>query len=243
MTSIRKRPARAPAADLTAARLESLIEKLRKDLVARRVRPAFEKLSADRQFVERLTPEAPRAAALVGQCGQFGWMPDFQIRERSSGCWRDFRRRSGPGSLACRIRGAATACGRLCRHERRGASGGHSATWTSVLGLGEEVPEQETTVMAYFWKSQCHRKSGDYDAAMAAALEGERLARELGHDALAAMLATVEGWLLFQKGRNAEALTTLQAAEAILMKTDDDISLGNIPLSAYGRVAQAGGRA
>src|SRR5580692_786560 len=191
MTSIRKRPARAPAADLTAARLESLIEKLRKDLVARRVRPAFEKLSADRQFVERLTPEAPRAAALVGQ-----WAIWVDAGFPDSGTLKRVLARF-PAKVRARLRLAEYAQLRLAegfvamKDEALGEAIGHL---DFVLGLGEEVPEQETTVMAYFWKSQCHRKGGDYDAAMAAALEGERLARELGHDAMAAMLATVEGW-------------------------------------------------
>lgn len=237
MTSIRKRPGRIPAAGLTATRVESLIERLRKDLVARRVRPAFEKLSGHRQLVERLTPEAPRAAALVGQ-----WAIWVDAGFPDSGTLKRVLARF-TAKVRAKLQLAEYAQLRLAegfvamKDEALGEAIGHL---DFVLGLGEEVQEPETTVMAYYWKSHCHRKSGEYDVAMASVLEGERLARELGHEAMAAMLATVEGWLLFQKGRNAEALTTLQAAEAILKETDDDTSLGNI-LSAYGRVAQAEG--
>jgi tetratricopeptide (TPR) repeat protein len=237
MTPMRKRPRKAPPARFSVTRVESLIEKLRKDLVARRVRAAFERLSLHRQVVERLTPETPRAAELVGQ-----WAIWVDAGFPDSGDLKRVVARF-PAKVRAKLQLAEYAQLRLAegfvamKDEALGEAIGHL---DFVLGLGDDVQEPETTVMAYFWKSQCHRKSGEYDAAMAAVLAGERLARELGYEALAATLATVEGWILFQKGSNAEALATLQAAETTLKETDDETSLGNI-LSAYGRIAQAEG--
>src|SRR5262249_24516002 len=48
-------------------------------------------------------------------------------------------------------------------------------------------------------------------------------------------------WLFFQKGDAKQAVDILQAAEGILSKTDDYLTLGNIQ-SAYGRIARRQGR-
>src|SRR5438309_10037850 len=64
---------------------------------------------------------------------------------------------------------------------------------------------------------------------------------ELGHEAMAAVMRVVEGWLWFQKGNAKQALQILQEAEAALSKTDDHVTLGNI-YSSYGRIARRQGR-
>ena len=48
-------------------------------------------------------------------------------------------------------------------------------------------------------------------------------------------------WLLFQKGNAKQAVDILQAAEEVLNKTDDYLTLGNIH-SSYGRIARRHGR-
>jgi tetratricopeptide (TPR) repeat protein len=58
---------------------------------------------------------------------------------------------------------------------------------------------------------------------------------------MAAVMRVLESWLLFQRGDAKQALEILQAAEAILNKTDDYLTLGNIH-SSYGRIAGRQGR-
>ncbi len=58
---------------------------------------------------------------------------------------------------------------------------------------------------------------------------------------MAAVMRVLESWLFFQKGDAKQALEILQAAEAILSKTDDYLTLGNIH-SSYGRIARRQGR-
>jgi tetratricopeptide (TPR) repeat protein len=54
-------------------------------------------------------------------------------------------------------------------------------------------------------------------------------------------MQVLESWILFQKGDAKQAIDTLREAEAVLSKTDDYLTLGNIH-SSYGRIARRQGR-
>jgi len=110
-----------------------------------------------------------------------------------------------------------------------------------VLGLEQETDDQELLAIANFWKGRCLRMKGEYDQALLFAVKGRELAQELGHPAMAAVMRVLESWLFFQKGDAKQALEILREAEAILNKTDDDLTLGNIN-SSYGRIASRQGR-
>jgi tetratricopeptide (TPR) repeat protein len=110
-----------------------------------------------------------------------------------------------------------------------------------VLALEGETDDQELLAIANFWKGRCLRMKGEYDEALAFAVKGGRLAHELGHPAMAAVMRVLESWLVFQKGDAKRALEILREAEAVLSKTDDDLTLGNIH-SSYGRIARHQGR-
>ena len=58
---------------------------------------------------------------------------------------------------------------------------------------------------------------------------------------MAAVMRVLESWLFFQKGDAKQAVEILQEAEAVLSKTDDYLTLGNIH-SSYGRIARRQGR-
>jgi tetratricopeptide (TPR) repeat protein len=58
---------------------------------------------------------------------------------------------------------------------------------------------------------------------------------------MAAVMQVLESWLLFQAGKPQEARSILKEAEAVLLKTDDHVTRGNIQ-SAYGRIARRQGR-
>lgn len=110
-----------------------------------------------------------------------------------------------------------------------------------VLGLEQDTDDKELLAIANFWKGRCLRMKGEYDQALVFAVKGRELAQELGHPAMAAVMRVLESWLFFQKGDAKQALEILREAEAVLSKTDDDLTLGNIH-SSYGRIASRQGR-
>ena len=135
----------------------------------------------------------------------------------------------------------------LSAHVRR--HGGHGGENTDeairhfdfVLGLDQEIADEELVAIANFWKGRCLRMKGEYDQARAFAIKGRDLALQLGHQPMAAVMRVLESWILFQKGDAKQAVDTLREAETVLSKTDDYLTLGNIQ-SSYGRIARRQGR-
>jgi len=110
-----------------------------------------------------------------------------------------------------------------------------------VLSLEQETDDQELLAIANFWKGRCLRMKGEYDQALAFAVKGRDLALQLGHQPMAAVMRVLESWLFFQKGDAKQAIDILHEAQAVLSKTDDYLTLGNIH-SSYGRIARRQGR-
>jgi tetratricopeptide (TPR) repeat protein len=110
-----------------------------------------------------------------------------------------------------------------------------------VLSLKEEISDPQLLALAHFWCSRCHRRAGEYDAALFHAGEGYRFASSAGMEPMAAAMRVAESWLLFQKGRTRDALKLLSEADAVLHQTDDFITRGNIQ-SSYGRMYRREGR-
>jgi len=111
----------------------------------------------------------------------------------------------------------------------------------TVLALHEELGDAEVEVVASLWKARCLRKAGDYDQALKVTRRGITLALQANLRHIAAVMRTLESWILFQNGSPKDAIAILQEAEAVLRETDDFITLGNIQ-SAYGRIALREGR-
>jgi tetratricopeptide (TPR) repeat protein len=111
----------------------------------------------------------------------------------------------------------------------------------TALLLSSEIEAPEVTVTASLWKARCLRKAGEYDQALDITRQGMRLAESLGLRRVAAVMRTLESWILFQEGKSQHAIELLQEAEAALRDTDDFITLGNIQ-STYGRIALREGR-
>jgi tetratricopeptide (TPR) repeat protein len=111
----------------------------------------------------------------------------------------------------------------------------------AVLTICDEVEDRKIAAIAIFWKARCLRKAGEYDQALEITRRGIAIASELGLPYVAAVIRTVESWLLFQKGDTKHALAILAEAESALRNTDDLITLGNIQ-SSYGRIALREGR-
>jgi tetratricopeptide (TPR) repeat protein len=111
----------------------------------------------------------------------------------------------------------------------------------AVLVLEEDLGDVRIAVIAELWKARCLRKAGEYEQALEVTRQSMKRAETEGLPYLAALLRTLESWLIFQRGESKEAVRILQEAEAVLRETDDYITLGNIQ-SAYGRIALREGR-
>ena len=110
-----------------------------------------------------------------------------------------------------------------------------------VLSLANDTDDKELAAIANFWKGRCLRMRGEYEQALASAAKGRDIALQCGHGPMAAVSQVLESWLCFQKGDAKQAIDILQRAEAVLSRTDDYLTLGNIH-SSYGRIARRQGR-
>jgi tetratricopeptide (TPR) repeat protein len=113
--------------------------------------------------------------------------------------------------------------------------------FTRVLSIRHEISDPQLVSLAHYWSARCHRKNGEYDAALAHTSDGYRLAMEAGMKPMAAAMQVAESWLVFQKGRTRDALKLLSEADAVLSTTDDYITRGNIQ-SSFGRMYRREGR-
>ncbi len=111
----------------------------------------------------------------------------------------------------------------------------------TTLQLAADLGDDGIAAVATLWKARCLRKAGEYDRALEVTRRGVEIASGLGSPYVAAVIRTLESWLLFQKGHTKDALDILQEAEVVLRDTDDFITLGNIQ-STYGRIAIREGR-
>lgn len=110
-----------------------------------------------------------------------------------------------------------------------------------ALRISDDFEDPKIAAVAALWKARCLRKAGEYDQALEITRHGFQLASSMGSRYVAAVIRTLESWLLFQKGETKDAIAILQEAEMVLRETDDFITLGNIQ-STYGRIALREGR-
>jgi tetratricopeptide (TPR) repeat protein len=212
---------------------------LKQDLVHRRVGQGMARLQDHRCLFTSLDPQQKNAARFAGYLAQWvdiGFdrpalvsqvISRFPVSIRSRLPLQDY--------LYLRLAQGMTAMAAEATDEAI-----HHLDF--VLSLTREVEEDnELLAIANFWKGRCLRMKGEYDQSLAFAVRGRDLAMELGHETMAAVMGVLESWLFFQKGNAVRALQTLHEAEAVLAKTDDYLTLGNIQ-SSYGRIARRQGR-
>jgi len=217
---------------------DAFLAQLKEDLVCRRVGQGLARLEEHRHLLSALDPEQKNAAVFAGYLAQ----------------WVDigFQRPGLVKEIVSRF--SSLVRGRLPLHDYlhlRMAEGMVAMAEESkeeairhfelVLSLQHEIEDQELLAIANFWKGRCLRMMGEYDEALAFAVKGRETASELGHPPMAAVMRVLESWLFFQKSDAKQAIDILQEAEAVLSKTDDYLTLGNIH-SSYGRIARRQGR-
>jgi len=206
--------------------------------VRRRVARGMARLGEYSQFLTALDPEQKNAARFAGYLAQWvdiGFKRSSLVKQVIARFPRDVRSRLPLGDyLYLRL-----AEGMVAMAEESTDEG--IAHLDFVLGLEAQIDDKELLSIANFWKGRCLRMKGEYDLSLAYAVKGRELATELGHAPMAAVMRVLESWLFFQKGNAKQALQILQEAEAVLKKSDDYLTLGNI-YSSYGRIARRQGR-
>lgn len=217
---------------------DEFLAQLKKDLVCRRVGRGLARLEEHRHLLQSFAPEKKNAALFASYLAQWvdvGFQRPAVAKEvvskfspaiRTRLPLRDYLHlRMAEGMVAM----AEESKEEAIRH------------FDFVLSLEQETDDEELIAIADFWKGRCLRMKGEYDQALAFAVKGRDLALQLGHPPMAAVMQVLESWLYFQKGDANKAIEVLQTAEAVLSKTDDYLTLGNIH-SSYGRIARRQGR-
>lgn len=217
---------------------DDFLAQLKEDLVCRRVAQGFSRLDEHQHLLSCFDPKTNNAARFTGYLAQWvdvGFRRPVLVKEILTSFSRGVRAhlplheylhlRMAEGMLAM----AEESIDEALRH------------FDFVLSLESEIDDQEVLSIANFWKGRCLRVKGEYDQALAFAVRGRDLALKLGHLPMSAVMRVLESWLFFQKGNAKEAVAILRNAEAILSRTDDYLTLGNIH-SSYGRIARRQGR-
>ncbi len=211
---------------------------MRDDLIHRRIGHGLARLEGLRPGLAGLRPEHPHGVRFLGYLAQWvdlGFDAEDLLRQlvaRVPPAMRTIlplsayvQLRMAEGFLAVRDEETDPAI----RH------------FEFVLSVSDEVRDPALHAIAGLWLARCYRKKGEYDQALQFSLKGEEDALAQGLAVMAAVIRVLESWIIFQKGRNAEALRLLRESEAVLEATDDFIIRGNIH-SAYGRIARREGR-
>ena len=216
---------------------ETLLRKLRENLVHRKVALGIECLEGHQSLLQELRPTKKGAGQLVGYVAQ----------------WVDVGYdRSLPGTLLKRFPRADRANLSLLDYSHvRLAEGfvamveedtdGAITEFEFVLSLDDQIPDQGVLAISSFWIGRCYRKQGRYDDALHYTLRARDTATGAGYDKMAAVMKMLESWLRFQQGDPERAWRILDEVETVLSATDDHMSLGNL-YSARGRITQRDGR-
>ena len=217
---------------------EEFLSELRQCLATRRIAQGLALLRARASLLSAFDPSQPEAAQFDGHLAQ--WIDigafDFAtlraiLQRFDSAVRRDLSLREylylrmANGILAMSEEEIETAI----RH------------FDFVLGLPEELNDEQSLSIVFFWKARCLRRRGEYEKALIFANQGKASALALGFPKMAALSEVLESWILFQRGKLKEAEQVSHQAEAILRQTDDYVTLGNI-YSFYGRMERRAGR-
>jgi len=217
---------------------DEFLAQLKEDLVCRRVAHGFSRLEEHCPLLSSFDPVCKNAALFAGYLAQWvdvGFHRPSLVKGIVARFSRDIRARLPLHDyLHMRMAEGMVAMAEESTDEA-------IRNFEFVLSLEQETDDQELLSIANFWKSRCLRMKGEYDQALAFAVKGRDLALKLGHPPMGGVMRVLESWLLFQKGNAKEAIEILQTAEAVLRRTDDYLTLGNIH-SSYGRIARRQGR-
>lgn len=215
-----------------------ILDRLREDLAFRRIESGMAHLAACRPLIESLDPASENAAAFLGYAAQWvdAGFADLSLIRDLLGRFPKEGRDALPLGEYAHLR-MAEGIVAMADEEYEAAI----RSLEFVLSVSGEIRDQELVAIANFWIGRSLRNLGRYDDALGYTVRGKQLALGLGYQQMAAVMQALESWLMFQRGKLAEAAHVLKEAEAALGASDDYVLRGNIQ-SAYGRIARREGR-
>jgi len=217
---------------------DNILSQLKDDLVCRRVERGMTLLEEQRTLFSSFDPERKNAGRFAGYLAQ--WVDlGFERPSLVRGIVTHFSKAVRTRTRLLDYLYLRMAEGMLAMSEELKDEAIHHFDF--VLSLADDTDDKELAAIANFWKGRCLRMRGEYDQALAFAAKGRDIALQCGHEPMAAVSRVLESWLCFQKGDVKQAIEILQRAEAVLSRTDDYLTLGNIH-SSYGRIARRQGR-
>jgi tetratricopeptide (TPR) repeat protein len=113
--------------------------------------------------------------------------------------------------------------------------------FSAVVALELDVADADLLVFAERALARAYTRQGQYTKAREHVEHALALAGAAERSEMAAACAVLKAWLLFQVGKNDEAVALLNLAETVLRETDDSLSLANIG-AALGRIERRMGR-
>jgi tetratricopeptide (TPR) repeat protein len=211
-----------------------LIEQLRAALNARRIQEGFDCLDAHRQVIDQIGPGQPRSAALAGYVAQWvdAGYANVSLIKRLLARFPERGRAYLTVAEFAHLR-MAEGIVHLNSEEPDRAL----AAFDVIVALAPSLEDQELVATAHFGRARCFRRKGEYGKAYQEVVLARDMANAQGNPGFAAVIATLESWIVFRKGKLRESATILEGAEAVLASGDDYVTLGNIE-SAFGRLAQ-----
>jgi tetratricopeptide (TPR) repeat protein len=171
------------------------IDTLRADLAERCIQRGFDWLDTHRSALEHLGPDDPQAAAITGYTAQWvdvGYRSPELLKKLLARFPERGRARLTVEEFAhVQIAEGVVA---LSSEDLDRAM----AMFNVVLALAPNLDDQELVVAAHFGRARCHRRKGEYGTAYQETISARDLADSLRLHGMAAVIRTLEGWLVFR---------------------------------------------
>jgi tetratricopeptide (TPR) repeat protein len=106
-----------------------------------------------------------------------------------------------------------------------------------VLELARATSAWHILAITHYWTARCLRKKGQYENALEHLKKAVEVQSQHGHVQNEVPARVLQSSILFENGELKQALIGLGEAEALLSRSDDYVTLGNIQ-STYGRILE-----
>jgi hypothetical protein len=222
---------------------DSFLRQLREDIAFRRIDSGIELLRRHPEFIESCSPQQTNAAIFIGHLAQWvdiGFGKSELIKELLGKFPSDRR-------LGLSVRNfvhlqMAEGFVAMCDQKDEAAIR-HFQVVLAIQSEIQHAPQseiQDLLTIANFWIGRCYRRLSRYRDALGYVVKAREAATASKHFKTVAVIQVLEGWILFQEGRNCEAARILSEAEELLSETDDYVARGNLN-STYSRIARRSG--
>jgi tetratricopeptide (TPR) repeat protein len=212
---------------------DEFLARLTNDLVHRRIKSGIEYLRTHPFPVEQFNPTHKNAAAAVGYLAQ--WVDaGYGTPSLVKTALKRFQEVPRVELSICDYLNLKIADAFVCMAEGQYES---AVKHLKFVRLFEpELEDQQLVRVCNFWGARCLGRLGQYTDALACLRRAMASAAKANYLNLSAVMTILEGAFVFHQGKFVEAKQLLSNAEAVLLATSDDLSLGNLHYT-YGRIA------